>query len=320
MTYRRKSDAPRRDVAAEITNLIIEKLESGVLPWSRPWGLTGAGGRPLRHCGTPYTGINTLYLWAIGDARGYHSRTWMTYRQAEELGGQVRRGERGSLSVYFSSFSKTETDRVTGTEATKNIRFLRSYIVFNVDQIDGLPSYYYPVPTPPEPRVESEHRAAIDAFFDALPGTVRHGGDQAFFSPIGDYIQMPKRGAFRSDDHYASTLGHEYTHWSGAANRLDREFGKRFGDGAYAFEELVASIGQCLVCAELGLPGDLHDNHASYIDHWLKILKSDSSAIIKAASKAEQAFAYLKGLAQPASPVPVGGPAPDWCEPEALAA
>ena len=106
MTFRRKPDAPRRDVAAEITNLIIEKLEAGVLPWSRPWGLTGAGGRPLRHCGTPYTGINTLYLWAIGDARGYNSRTWMTYRQAEELGGQVRRGERGSLSVYFSSFSK----------------------------------------------------------------------------------------------------------------------------------------------------------------------------------------------------------------------
>lgn len=206
MTFRRKPDAPRRDVAAEITNLIIEKLEAGVLPWSRPWGLTGAGGRPLRHCGTPYTGINTLYLWAIGDARGYKSRTWMTYRQAEELGGQVRRGERGSLSVYFSSFSKTETDRVTGTEATKNIRFLRSYIVFNVDQIDGLPTYYYPTVAPPQPRVESEHRASIDAFFGALPGTVRHGGDQAYFSPIGDYIQMPNRGAFRSDDHYASTL------------------------------------------------------------------------------------------------------------------
>lgn len=320
MTFRRKPDAPRRDVAAEITNLIIEKLEAGVLPWSRPWGLTGAGGRPLRHCGTPYTGINTLYLWAIGDARGYNSRTWMTYRQAEELGGQVRRGERGSLSVYFSSFSKTETDRVTGTEATKNIRFLRSYIVFNVDQIDGLPTYYYPTVAPPQPRVESEHRASIDAFFGALPGTVRHGGDQAYFSPIGDYIQMPNRGAFRSDDHYASTLGHEYTHWSGAASRLAREFGKKFGDSAYAFEELVASIGQCLVCAELSLPGDLHDNHASYIEHWLRILKSDSSAIIKAASKAEQAFNYLRDLARPASASPADDETAEWHEPEALAA
>ena len=298
MTFRRKPvDRPRRDVAAEITSLIIQKLESGVLPWSRPWGLTGAGGRPLRHCGTPYTGINNLYLWAIGDARGYSARTWMTYRQAEELDGQVRRGEHGSHSVYFSSFSKTETDRVTGEEANKNIRFLRSYTVFNVEQIDGLPVYYYPVAAPPEPRVESVHRAAIDGFFDALPATVRHGGDQAFFSPIGDYIQMPHRTMFRSDDHYASTLGHEYVHYSGAQSRLNREFGKKFGDQAYAFEELVASIGQCLICADLGLPGELHDNHASYIDHWLRILKGDSSAIIKAASKAEQAVAWLKDAA-----------------------
>lgn len=141
------------------------------------------------------------------------------------------------------------------------------------------------------------HRAAIDGFFDALPATVRHGGDQAFFSPIGDYIQMPHRTMFRSDDHYASTLGHEYVHYSGAQSRLDREFGKKFGDQAYAFEELVASIGQCLICADLGLPGELHDNHASYIDHWLRILKGDSSAIIKAASKAEQAVTWLKNAA-----------------------
>lgn len=311
MTFRRKTDQPRRDVAREITDLIVSKLEAGVLPWSRPWGLTGAGGRPLRHCGTPYTGINNLFLWAIGDAAGYSARTWMTYRQAEELGGQVRRGEHGSPSVYFSSFSKTEANRITGEETQRNIRFIRSYTVFNVEQIDGLPAYYYPVAAPAEPRIESVHRAAIDAFFGALPATVRHGGDQAFFSPIGDYIQMPRRGAFRSDDHYASTLGHEYIHYSGAPSRLNREFGRKFGDQAYAFEELVASIGQCLVCADLGLPGELHDNHASYIDHWLRILKSDASAIIKAASKAEQAFAWLKEQA---------GADTAAAEPEALAA
>ena len=312
MTFHRKSTAPRRDVAAEITNLIIAKLEAGVLPWSRPWGLTGAGGRPLRHCGTPYTGINALYLWAIGDAQGFSGRNWMTYRQATELGGQVRRGEHGAHSVYYSTFSKTEADRVTGEAATKNIRFLRSYTVFNVDQIDGLPAYYYPVPAPPEPRIESRHRAAIDAFFGGLPATVRHGGDQAFYSPIGDYIQLPQRGAFRSDDHYASTLAHEYVHYSGAPQRLNREFGKKFGDNAYALEELVACSGQCLVCADLNLPGELHDNHASYVDHWLKILKGDSSAIIKAAAKAEQAVTWLHNAA--------AGGAPGSDQPEALAA
>ena len=167
-----------------------------------------------------------------------------------------------------------------------------------------LPAYYYPVAAAPEPRVESVHRAAIDAFFGALPGTVRHGGDQAYYSPIGDYIQMPMRGAFKSDDHYASTLAHEYVHYSGAPQRLAREFGKRFGDNAYAFEELVACIGQCLVCADLDLPGELHDNHASYIDNWLRILKGDASAIIKAAAKAEQAVAWLReaAAAQAAQP------------------
>jgi antirestriction protein ArdC len=161
-----------------------------------------------------------------------------------------------------------------------------------------LPAYYYPVPAPPEPRIESRHRAAIDAFFGGLPATVRHGGDQAFYSPIGDYIQLPQRGAFRSDDHYASTLAHEYVHYSGAPQRLNREFGKKFG--------------QCLVCADLNLPGELHDNHASYVDHWLKILKGDSSAIIKAAAKAEQAVTWLHNAA--------AGGAPEIDQPEALAA
>ena len=291
---------PRRDIAAEITALIIAKLEQGVLPWSRPWGTAGAGGRPLRHCGTPYTGINTLMLWAVGDARGYASRTWMTYRQASALGGQVRKGETGSLSVYYSSISKTHTetgaDKRTGEEQAATIRFLKSYSVFNTDQIDGLPERFYAPALPATPRVESEHCEAIDAFFAPLPATVRHGGDQAYFTSIGDYIQMPRREAFKSDDLYASTLAHEYVHYSGAPGRLERDFGKRFGDKAYAFEELVASIGQCLVCAELGLPGELHNNHASYISHWLEVLTGDSSAIIKAASKAEQAFAWLKAF------------------------
>ena len=107
---------PGRDVAAEITDLIINKLEEGVPPWSRPWSLSQAGGRPLRHCGTPYTGINTLYLWAIADAEGYRSRYWMTYRQAEALGGNVRRGETGAVSVYYSSFQKHEAHPKTGQD------------------------------------------------------------------------------------------------------------------------------------------------------------------------------------------------------------
>lgn len=282
-----------RDVAAEITDLIIRKLEVGVPPWTRPWRVAGAGGRPLRHCGTPYTGINTVYLWAVADANGYRSRFWMTYRQAEALGGHVRRGEHGSLSVYYSNFKKTEADPVTGAESERSIRFLRHYLVFNADQIDGLPAYFYPDDDMLAPIDPSARQTAIDQFFDRVPAEVRHGGDRAFFHPTFDYIQMPHRRSFRTMDHYASVRAHETVHWSGGTARLARTFGKRFGDKAYSFEELVAEIGSGLICAHLRLPNELHDNHASYVAHWLSILRADKTAIIHAASKAEQAFNYL---------------------------
>ena len=152
---------PKRDVAQEITNMIVKTIEAGTLPWRRPWKKTGMGGAPLRAAGVPYTGINRLYLWAVADHYGYGSRYWMTWRQAIELGGQVRKGETSSLSVYYSQISKTEQDRVTGEDQTRAIRFLKAYNVFNADQIDGLPAYYYPVLAPPEDRPESAHRGAI---------------------------------------------------------------------------------------------------------------------------------------------------------------
>lgn len=291
-----------RDVAAEITALIIAKLEQGVPPWSRPW--TGAGGAssPLRHCGTNYTGINRLYLWAVADAAGYRSRYWMTYRQASELGGQVRHGETASLSVYYSSFKKLETNEATGAASEKSIRFLRSYLVFNAHQIDGLPAHFYPDTSVEAAPIEpSARQHAIDAFFAAIPASVRHGGNQAYFAPGLDYIQLPHPQSFTTMDHYASTRGHETVHWAGHSSRLARKFGKRFGDRAYSFEELIAEIGAGLICAELGLPNELHDSHASYVGHWLGILKADKTAIIHAASKAEQAFAYLRAFSTAAA-------------------
>lgn len=170
---------------------------------------------------------------------GYRSRFWMTYRQAEALGANVRRGETGAISVYYSSFKKLEEHPETGKEVERNIRFLRHYIVFNADQIDGLPGYYYPPEVPATPLTPSLRQAAIDSFFAAIPADVRHGGNGAFYSPTFDYIQMPKRSSFISMDHYASVRVHETGHWTGHGDRLARTFGKRFGDKAYAFEELV---------------------------------------------------------------------------------
>lgn len=284
---------PKRDVAQEITNLIISRIEQGVMPWRRPWIKLGGGGAPLRANGVRYTGINALYLWAVADTFGYRSRYWMTYRQAQELGAQVRRGESAQPSIYFNSIQKTETDENSGDEATRSIRFMRAYSVFNASQIEGLPEHFYPDTLPATPPTPSEKQAEIDAFFDPIPIDVRHGGDRAFYAPGGDFVQMPHKSSFASSDHYAATLGHELGHSTGAPSRLGRAFGKRFGDKAYAFEELVAELCSSRICYELGLPTELHDSHASYIDHWLTILKADKSAIITAAAKAEQAFNFL---------------------------
>ena len=291
-----------RDLAADVTNTIIAKLEAGTAPWTRPWSLTGEGGRPLRHEGTPYTGINCLLLWATADTYGHRSRYWMTARQAGELGGHLRRGARASISVYASTFRKQGQPSLGGEASAKLIRFLRSYVVYNADDIEGLPGYYYPRETPPTPALLSSRQQAIDDFFAAIPADVRHGGNSAHFNPTLDHIRMPHPGTFRSADAYASTRGHETVHWSGHRTRLDRTFGKRFGDRAYAMEELVAELGTAMLCGNLGLPTELHDSHASYLAHWLGILRADKSAIFLAATKAEQALAYLRSFAAAAAP------------------
>lgn len=283
---------PRRDLAQEITDIIIARIEEGVAPWKRPWRSFG-GGRPRRAHGQAYTGINSLLLWAIADCQGYNSQYWMTRKQARDLGGTVRRGEPSSPSIYFNTFTKAAQPTLAGEGGSITIRFMRSYDVFNCDQITDLPAHYYPQPMTHEQAEPSQRQAAISAFFSPIPIEVRHGGNQAFYSLGGDYVQMPPKASFLTHDHHAATMAHEMAHATGAAHRLGREFGRRFGDKAYAFEELVAEITSGTICSELGLPPELHDNHASYVAGWLSILKSDKSAIITAAAKAEQAYRWL---------------------------
>lgn len=287
-----------RDIAREVTKIIIARLEAGTAPWRRCWSLTGEGGRPLRHEGSPYNGINCLWLWSIGDMRGYRSRYWMTARQAAELGGHVRRGARPTMSIYASTFRKAGQVNLLGETAVRFIRFLRHYVIYNAEEIEGLPSYFYPRDIAPTPALLSERQGAIDAFFAPIPAEIRHGGDEAYFHPLRDYVQLPHPGSFRSADGYASVKAHELAHWSGGRARLDRTFGKRFGDAAYCVEELVAECTSAAICAELGLPSELHDSHASYIGQWLAVLRADHTAIFTAAAKAEQAFNYLRAFSQ----------------------
>jgi antirestriction protein ArdC len=286
------------DIYARITNQIIADLEKGVRPWMKPWSadhLAGRVTRPLRHNGQPYQGVNILMLWVSACAQGFTRPHWMTYNQAQELGGQVRKGEKGSLVVYANRITKTEKDD-KGDEVEREIPFLKGYTVFNLDQIEGLAPDLYPAPEP-LPAPAFDRIAQAEAFFAATGATIREGGNRAFYSPATDHIQMPPFASFQDAESHAATLAHELTHWTKAPSRLDRDFGrKRFGDEGYAREELVAELGAAFLCADLGITPEIRADHAAYIDNWLKVLKEDKRAIFSAASHATRAADYLHSL------------------------
>lgn len=286
----------KADVYARVTDRIIEAIEQGTRPWLKPWSTdntTGRIERPIRHNGTPYRGMNVLLLWGDAIDKGFQSPQWMTYKQAQELGGQVRKGETGSLVVYADRYTKTETDD-QGQEAEREIAFMKGYTVFNTEQIDGLPAQYQHTARPALPKVEL-HQAA-EAFFAGTGAKVRHGGVRAFYVPSQDFVQMPPPESFRDVESYEATKAHEFIHWTGHKSRNAREFGKRFGDNAYAFEELVAELGAAFLCADLGITPEVRPDHAAYLQSWLKVLKADKRAIFTAATQAQKAADYLHSL------------------------
>jgi antirestriction protein ArdC len=288
----------KQDVYSKITNQIAADLEKGVRPWLKPWNAEHAEGRimrPLRANRIPYRGINVVMLWSAAMAKGYAAPQWMTFKQALELNAHVRKGEQGSLVVYASKITRTETDTGTGEESERDIPFMKGYTVFNVEQIEGLPASFYPKPAPRSEELLRIERA--EAFFAATKAVVRHSGTQAYYSISSDHVQMPPLEIFRDAESYYATLAHETTHWTRHGSRLNREFGrKRFGDEGYAMEELVAELGSAFLCADLELTPELRDDHASYLASWLKVLKDDPRAIFTAASHAQRAADYLNDL------------------------
>jgi antirestriction protein ArdC len=225
-------------------------------------------------------------------AQNFAAPIWMTFRQATELDGHIRKGEKGSLVVYADSITRKETDEKTGDEIEREIPFLKGYTVFNVDQIDGLPAVFYAKAAPQLDPVARIERA--DRFFAALGATIGHGGNRAYYSATNDVIQMPPFVSFRDADSYYATLAHECTHWTGTTSRLNRELGgHRFGSEGYAIEELVAELGAAFLCADLELSLEPRDDHASYIATWLDVLAQDNRAVITAAAHAQRAVEYL---------------------------
>lgn len=284
----------KKDIYQEVTNTIIEALEAGCAPWVKPWAKgqeAVSAEMPVNAIsGKAYQGVNTMLLWASQYKNDYSSNTWLTYKQASDLGGNVIKGEKATKVIYFQMIlDKSKENLARPKDKQRMIPMLKQYAVFNALQCEGLSSDKVKEIEP----LEIDYTNAL-TFAENCGADIRHGGNRAFFSSGGKagHIQMPYQQQFDSLTAYDGTLLHELTHWTGHKSRLEREFGARFGDNAYAFEELVAELGSAFLCAKLGvaLEGLQHD---SYIEGWLKALKDDKKAIFKAAKLAQNASEYL---------------------------
>lgn len=287
--------ASRADLYQSVTSRIVAELEAGRLPWVQPWasGTDCGPSAALPHnaiTGRTYSGINILILWGSVIERAYPSQGWLTFRQALNAGGNVRRGERGTTVVYADRFTpKGESERAAREgDAARAVPFLKSFTVFNVAQCEGLDGVsgrdLAPLP-------EREIIPVAEAVIAASGVDFRIGGSEAFYVPSEDYVQVPPQPAFYEQVNYYRTCLHELTHATGHVSRLDRSLAKCTGRAAYAREELVAEMGSAFLCAALGIEPTVR--HADYVGAWLAVLKEDNRAIFRAASQASKAADWL---------------------------
>jgi len=282
-----------RDHYQEVTDRIIAALEAGTPPWRRPWDPDKTGGPAMPRnaaTGQRYRGINVLTLGMSVLAFSNADPRWATYKQAEDRGWQVRKGERGTTGYFFKRLEVRDDSKPEGDEdAVKRIPLLRAFSLFHASQIDGIPDY---VP----PTIEEAPWRAPEAAEIILANSgavIRVGGERAFYSPATDHIQMPPRSAFATAEGFCGTMIHEAGHWTGAESRLNRDLRNRFGSHDYAREELRAEIGQMMVCAELGIADCDFSNNAAYVASWLEKLRSDRKEIFRAAADAQRIADYL---------------------------
>jgi len=286
------SGADRTSLYDDITNKIITELEAGRVPWVQPWDSAAAALDLPVNASTRarYSGINILILWSAMIERGFTTNRFLTFRQALELGGNVRKGERGTTVVYADRFTPEDEKRrarETGEEATA-IPFLKRFTVFNAAQCDGLPEAVAVVAPPPPPGLIEPQ---VEALIRATGIDFRIGGNRAFYMPSLDYVQVPPPQAYFEPINWHRTALHELGHWSGHQSRLGRDLSGGFGSKKYAFEELVAEINAAFCCASLGITPTVR--HADYIGSWLEVLREDNRAIVRAASQASKAADWL---------------------------
>ena len=285
------------DVYTRITDKIISDLEKGELTWRKPWNSDNLANfvmRPLRWNDIPYTGINTIMLWATAAEKGYQSPYWMTFKQASEMKAHVKKGETGTHVVYADKIEREEKNPDGSTNLQK-IPFLKLYTVFNASQIEGLTEGFNKSVEIPSIN-EDKRIETIDTFFSNTKADI-YTGIKAAYNIGNDRIEMPPFECFNHASGYYATLAHELTHWTRHPTRLDRDFGrKKFGDAGYAQEELVAELGACFLSADLGIQPKDVEQHAAYIQSWLQALKNDKKFIFQAASHAQRAVEYVSSL------------------------
>jgi antirestriction protein ArdC len=288
-TMTHDNDTTRTDIYDQVTRQIIEAIEAGCDRWRMPWHTTGAAVFSPQNVESRrnYRGVNLLCLWVSAERAGYSSGTWGTFRQWQELGGRIRRGERATSIVFWKTFDREPQDEAEDAPRSTRGFIARGYGVFNADQVEG----YEPPRTPT--LGDAQRIAEAEAFFRPLPARVHHGTDIAFYARDEDAIWMPRFEHFRTPEHYYGVLAHELTHWTGAAHRLGRDLSGRFGSTTYAAEELVAELGAAFLASGLGLALSPRDDHAAYIGQWLDLLKGDKRAIFTAAGRAQRAVDYL---------------------------
>jgi len=266
-----------------VTSRILAELERGEIPWRKPWRVLPPANLISKK---PYRGIN-VFLLALA---GYGSQYWLTYRQAQALGGNVRRGEHGSKIVFWK-FDRFETETADGETEERKSAFLRYYTVFNLEQTEGLKAL---LALPPAFPIES-----AEAIAAGMPNPPAFEQDaQAAYIPSRDTVAMPSRTAFESPAEYYSTLFHELTHSTGHAKRLARDgfdTPQKFGSESYSREELIAEMGSAMLCGIAGIEQATISNSAAYLQSWIKRLKADSRLVVSAASAAQKAADYIRG-------------------------
>jgi antirestriction protein ArdC len=273
-----------------VTERMIATLQRGTIPWRKPWH--AATGQPRSmSTGQPYRGVNLFLLSLTADEEGYASPYWATYRQTAALGGQVRKGERSTLVVFWKKTETEHRDPQTGEVTVKSVPVLRYYRVFNAHQADGLPGRFYPAPGEHQPIAEPQ--AVLDGYLACGPRLVHVAGDRTDYHPATDTIRLPLPVQFRSPESYYAAAFHEAGHSTGHLTRLNRpgiaSF-DHFGTGKYAREELIAEMASAILCAQTSIDNpDLADNSAAYIANWLTALDGDHKLIITAAAHAQHA-------------------------------